>query len=186
MQPITFGLTGREFQTSFNVEKYVALAYQQPRGKLLQELVELDWVEWCDRVSQSPWKAYWRRSKYWKQQCTTPGDMLCLDGSCGGVPLVIFSSAVWGFGVEGWLKKTGRAANAPLYELLKLQGVSNPKSVRHRTHMIDDKLYRGCRLVLPAEFGELDRWLEPLWQKACKQFEDRLMTAAQPLLTPAT
>ena len=36
MQPITFGLTGREFQDSFNTEKYVALACQQPRGRLLR------------------------------------------------------------------------------------------------------------------------------------------------------
>ena len=39
MRPLTFGLTGREFQESFNVEKYVALACQQPRGILLQQLV---------------------------------------------------------------------------------------------------------------------------------------------------
>ena len=30
----------------------------------------------------------------------------------------------------------------------------------------DDKIYRGCGLLVPCEFGELDRWLEPLWQEA--------------------
>ena len=167
MRPLTFGLTGKEFQNSFNVEKYVALACQQPRGKLLLEQVELHWVGWCDVVAQAPWKAYWKRSIYWKQQCTTPSDLLCPEGSCGNVPLMIFSSAVWGFGFEGWLKKAGRAANAPLHEVLKLQGVKDPKQIQHRTYLWDDKLYRGCGLQLPPEYGDLDRWLEPLWQKVC-------------------
>ena len=163
MRPLTFGLTGREFQESFNIEKYVALACQQPRGKLLLEQVELHWVEWCDVVAQAPWKAYWKRSIYWKQQCTTPSDLLCLDGCCGNVPLMIFSSAVWGFGFERWLKE-GRQ---PMYKILELQGVSSPKTIQHRTHLCDDKLYRGCGLELPPEYGDLDRWLEPLWQQVC-------------------
>ena len=167
MRPLTFGLTGREFQDSFNTEKYVALAYQQPRGKLLQQLVELNWVEWCDQVAHAPWKAYWKRSTYWKQRCTTPADLVCAEGSCGNVPLVIFSSAVWGFGVDHWLMKTGRAARAPLYEIMRLQQIKDPRIVTHRTHLWDDKLYRGCGIQLPAEYGDLDRWLEPLWQQVC-------------------
>lgn len=163
MRPLTFGLTGREFQDSFNTEKYVALACQQPRGKLLLEQVELHWVEWCDVVAQAPWKAYWRRSKYWKQQCTTPSDLLCPEGSCGNVPLMIFSSAVWGFGFERWLKESRK----PLYKILELQGVRGPGTVLHRTHLLDEKLYRGCGLQLPPEYGDLDRWLEPLWQQVC-------------------
>ena len=165
MQPLNFGLTGREFQNSFNVEKYTALAYQQPRGILLRQLVEQEWVEWCDRVAQAPWKAYWKRCRLWKQQCTTPSDQPCSEGSCGNVPLAIYTSAVWGFGIEGWLMKQGRAANAPLYEILRLQEVANPRTVQHRTHLWDDKLYRGCGLQIPAEFGDLDRWLEGLWLK---------------------
>ena len=167
MRPITFGITGKEFQDSFNTEKYVALACQQPRGQLLLDQVNLHWADWCDVVAQAPWKAYWRRSKYWKQQCTTPSDVLCPEGCCGNVPLMIFSSAVWGFGFEGWLMKTSLAANAPLQEVLRLQGLSNPKNVQNRTHLWDDKLYRGCGLHLPYEYGDLDRWLEPLWQQVC-------------------
>lgn len=167
MRPLTFGLTGREFQNSFNTEKYVALACQQPRGVLLRQLVEQQWVEWCDLVAQAPWKAYWKRSKYWKQQCVTPSNAPCVEGSCGTVPLVIFSSAVWGFGFEGWLKKPSRVVNAPLHEVLKLQGVKDPKAIQNRTHLWDDKLYRGCGMQLPPEYGDLDRWLEPLWQQVC-------------------
>ena len=144
MQPITFGITSREFQCDFDVEKYVALACQQPRSILLQQLVEQEWVEWCDVV------------------------------------------AVWGVGFDGWLMKTSLAANAPLYEVLRLQGLSNPKNVQNRTHLWDDKLYRGCGLHLPPEYGYLDRWLEPLWQQVCKQYEYGLKNSAQPLFTSAT
>ena len=164
MQPLTFGLTGREFQDTFNTEKYVAIACQQPRGKLLQQQVELNWLDWCDRVAQAPWRSYWKRSKYWKQPCRTPADQPCPNGRCGNVPLVIYSCAVWGFGIEGWLKNS----KAPLYELLRLQELRDPKSVRNRTYLWDDKLYRGCGVQLPSEFGELDRWLEDMWQSVCK------------------
>lgn len=167
MQPLTFGLTGREFQEIFNVEKYTAMAYQQPRGLALQDLVEERWDDWCDTVTRAPWRTYWKRSAYWKQQCRTPRDQLATISGCGSVPLVIFSRAVWGFGIEEWLKMRGRAARKPLYEILHLQGVRDPRIITQRTHMLDDKLYRGCGLQLPAEFGDLDRWLEPLWQQVC-------------------
>ena len=163
MRPLTFGLTGREFQDSFNTEKYVALACQQPRGIILRQLVEQQWVEWCDMVAQAPWKAYLKRSKYLKQQCTTPSNELCSEGSCGNVPLMIFSSAVWGFGFEKWLKESRK----PMYKILELQGVKDPKTIQNRTHLWDDKLYRGCGLQLPPEYGALDRWLESLWQQVC-------------------
>lgn len=172
MEPLNFGITGREFQEIFNVEKYVALAYQQPRGVLLQQLVELHWEEWCDIVLHAPWKTYWKKSKYWKQQNVTPSDLLCTMGGCGSVPLTIYSCAIWGFGVEQWLTKTGRAARAPAYEILKLQEVQYPRTILNRTHMWDEKLLRGCGMQMPSEFGYLDRWLEPLWQKACKQLEE--------------
>ena len=168
MQPLTFGLTGREFQESFNVEKYIALAYQQPKGQLLQQLVELHWEDWCDIVLRAPWKTYWKKSKYWKQQNVTPSDLLCTVGGCGSVPLTVFSAAVWGFGVEEWLKKTGRAKRAPLYEILRLQGVNEPRLIAQRKNMLDEKLLRGCGMQLPSEFGDLDRWLEPLWQQVCR------------------
>ena len=167
MQPLTFGITGREFQETFNVEKYTALAYQQPRGKLLQQMVEERWDDWCEIVAKAPWKTYWKRSKYYKQQCVSPVDSVCPAYGCGTVPLAIYSCAVWGFGVEEWLKLTGRKARTPLYEILKLQGVRDPRVITQRKNMLDEKLLRGCGMQMPAEFGDLDRWLEPLWQQAC-------------------
>ena len=190
MRPLTFGLTGREFQESFNLEKYIALAYQQPKGKLLQQMVEERWLDWVDTVANAPWRTYWKKSKYWKQPGYTPGNMHYDDARCGNVPLTIYSSAVWGFGIDGWLKKPGVSPQAPVYDVLLLQNVKDPRIVRNRTHMWDDKLYRGCGLQLPAEFGYLDRWLEPMWQEVCKQAEladqVRLKNAAQPLFRSAT
>lgn len=167
MRHINFGITGKEFQETFNTEKYTALAYQQPRGIILQELVEVNWEDWCYIVAGAAWKTYWKKSRYWKQQNVTPGDLLCTVGGCGSVPLTIYSSAIWGFGVEEWLKKTGRGKRAPVYEILKLQGVKDPRVIMQRTHMWDEKLLRGCGMQMPSEFGYLDRWLEPLWQQAC-------------------
>ena len=190
MKYINFGITGREFQESFDTEKYVAIAFQQPRGKLLQQMVEERWDDWCYIVAKAPWKTYWKRSKYWNQRCMTPSDNTCSVISCGNVPLTVYSCAVWGFGVEEWLKKQGRAARTPVYEILKLQGVRDPRTIMNRTHMWDEKLFRGCGMQMPAEFGDLDRWLEPLWQQACRQYEYELKSnaadAAQPLFMSAT
>lgn len=167
MRYINFGITGREFQETFNVEKYTALAYQQPRGKLLQQMVEEHWDEWCEIVAKAPWKTYWKKSKYYKQQCVSPGDSVCPVYGCGTIPLAIYSCAVWGFGVEEWLKLTGRKARAPVYEILKLQEVKDPRTILGRKNMWDEKLLRGCGMQMPSEFGYLDRWLEPLWQQVC-------------------
>lgn len=167
MRYINFGITGREFQETFNVEKYTALAYQQPRGKLLQQLVEEHWDDWCEIVAKAPWKTYWKKSKYYKQQCVSPGDSARPVYGCGTVPLAIYSCAVWGFGIEEWLKLTGRKARAPVYEVLRLQEVKDPSTILGRKNMWDEKLLRGCGMQMPSEFGYLDRWLEPLWQQVC-------------------
>lgn len=177
-RPIDFGLTGNEFQEVFNVEKYIALAYQQPKGLLLQEQVELRWEEWCNKVAEAPWLRYWKRSKHMKEQCVTPADLLCLVSGCGNVPLAIFSSAVWGFGIDGWLKIPNmplrplsrtckKQVNPPAMEILKLQGIKSPNI--SRTYDWDDKLYRGCGMCIPPEYGELDRWLQPMWEKICSK-----------------
>ena len=165
MQSLTFGLTGREFQDSFNTEKYIALAYQQPRGVALQKLVVANWAEWCSLVAKAPWRTYWKKSRYYRQQCVDTNGTLLPEIRCGNIPLAVYSTAVWGFGVEGWLRIPVRRTRTPLYEILKLQGVQNTKSINSRNHMWDDKLYRGCGVLLPAELGELDRWLESLWQQ---------------------
>lgn len=163
MSTIDFGITDVEFQKSFNTEKYVAIAFQQPKGLEMRSMVEKNWSEWASIVTEAPWRNHWRKSVYIRQTSVTPSGASYVDEGCGNVPLVIYTTAVWGFGVEEWLKKQGRAAKSPVYEILRLQGVREPRVLTQRKHMWDDKLQRGCGILLPAEFGWLDRWLEPMW-----------------------
>lgn len=81
------------------------------------------------------------------------------------VASAIFSSAVWGFGVERWLRDwveqgidggEARGArnrvNAAMREILRLQGVSRPNSAR-------TYFWHGA---LPCEYYDLDVWLKSL------------------------
>lgn len=173
MQPLQFGLTGRKFQDSFNVEKYEAMAYMQPRGIELTKLVTQNWMQWADIVEEARWFRYWKLSTYCNQAIEAPGRIPIMDwATCGNVPLAIYNSAVWGFGIEHWVavsasKGTRGKANKPAHEILKLQNVSRANN--QRSNMWDDKLLRGCGIMLPTEYGELDRWLEPMWQRVCKE-----------------
>ena len=163
MQTVNFSITSKELQKSFNTEKYVAIAFQQPKGIKMRDMVEDHWSEWASIVAEAPWRGYWKKSVYIRQPSVTPSGAAYVDEGCGNVPLAIYTTAVWGFGVEGWLKKQGRAANSPIREIIRLQGVREPKVIGQRKSMWDDKLQRGCGIILPAEFGWLDRWLEPMW-----------------------
>ena len=163
MQTVNFGITGKELQKSFNTEKYVAIAFQQPKSIKMRDMVEDQWSEWASIVAEAPWRGYWKKSVYMRQPNVTPSGASYVDEGCGNVPLAIYTTAVWGFGVEEWLKTQGRAANSPVREIIRLQGVREPKVIGQRKNMWDDKLQRGCGIILPAEFGWLDRWLEPMW-----------------------
>lgn len=164
-QLINFGLTGREFQDHFNVEKYTALACQQPRGLKLQQLVEEHWSEWCTIVDEACWLRYWKHSNEIQQPCVTPSDKHVSVSRCGNVPLAVYSCAVWGFGLDGWMSDGSKKGTKAMYAIGALQKVKIPCT--GRTVEIDDKLYRGCGLMLPPEFGDLDRWLEPMWRQVC-------------------
>lgn len=175
-RPITYGIPSDEIQGVFNVDKYVALAYQQPKGVLLQEQVETRWEEWCRKVAEASWLRNWRRSKHYRAQCVTPADMCCLVYGCGNVPLAIYGSAVWGFGIDGWLKvpdvtfqPLGNASNRELNlassEILRLQGHSRTQVTR--AYGWDDPILRSCGMCMPPEYGDLDRWLQPMWDRVC-------------------
>lgn len=178
VRPIDFGLKGSEFQDVFNVDKYIALAYQQDSGILLMDQVLEHWPDWCKIVANAPWLRYWKRSGSIQEPCVTPEDNACPVVGCGNVPVTIFSTAVWGFGIDGWLRIPGRPfrplsrdtagrgpVNPALREILRLQNAQKTKT--ERKYMWDDKLYRGCGIQLPPEFGELDRWLQPMWEQVC-------------------
>lgn len=189
-----FSLSGRTIQDSFDVSKYKALAGGSVVGHKLSKLVEDHWVEWLKICSNAPWLKNWPRSQFYKQQTVdgTPpsGEPLPHEWlkEAGPKPqpsiaLVLYVEAVWGYGMSNWpasayergaghygqrnaesvatsLKKYSDAMSM----VLSLQNVKAPNM--QRTYFWDDAIYRGCGFLVPCEFGDLDRWLEPYWQQA--------------------
>ena len=178
------GLTGKEHQEAFTDEKYRALAGGSPAGKALQILVDEHWLEWLELVENAPWLRSWTRSPlYVKKNAVAQGvdgtDLPSgemVDGAVRykqrKIASAIYAEAVWGYGMADWLRgkhvhagtDARTKANTALRTIYNLQGLTCPNPSRNFTW--DDKIYRGCGLLVPCEFGELDRWLEPLWVEA--------------------
>lgn len=167
-------LTEQEHQDTFSDEKYRALAYGSPQGKVLQTLVDTHWIEWLEIVETAPWLRSWTRSPlYVKKQST---QAVVVDDPSGKtlpnaahfkqyrIANAIYSNAVWGYGLSNWLRGEAAVAKTALHTIYKLQNLTRPNPLRNYTW--DDKIYRGCGALVPCEFGELDRWLEPLWLEA--------------------
>lgn len=193
-KPMDFGLAGRETQESIDDEKYMSLAYSNPRGIALADLVEEHWHEWVAKVEAAPWLRNWVRSPLRGQVATTPRGKICervaKDADLApwsGIALAIYTNTVWGMGLDRWLRgpaqtleqasktRLGAAGgktrvNEPMICILKLQNVKCPNQAR--TYMWDDVLYRGCGLHVPVEVGELDRWLEPLWLEVLEREQE--------------
>lgn len=185
------GLSGKEHQEAFTDEKYRALAGGNPAGKALQILVDEHWLEWLELVENAPWLRSWTRSPLYVKKSETAqgvdgtdlpsGEMV--DGAARykqrKIASAIYAEAVWGYGMADWLRgkhiKAGTdartKANTALRTIYNLQGLTCPNPSRNFTW--DDKIYRGCGLLVPCEFGELDRWLEPLWVEAQEQTKAR-------------
>lgn len=196
-QIFDFGLNGREVQDTFNLTKYKELAYRSPRGTRLSALVEERWSAWLQIVDEAPWLSSWRRSPHLVRsvdgvsaptatpptltpvhstRATTPFGAQVEPGHQAYIALYIYIAAVWGYGILGWLsdpkKRQGdisadtRNSHA-LKSLYELQGVKRPNLAR--TYLVDDSIYRGTGLIVPCEFGDLDRWLEPMWFEVCQE-----------------
>ena len=193
-QTFDFGLNGREIQDTFNLTKYKELAYRSPRGTRLSALVEERWSTWLQIVDEAPWLSSWRRSPHLVRSvdeaptpapahstrkhapATTPFGAQVEPGHQAYIALYIYIAAVWGYGILGWLsdptKRQGdisadtRNSHA-LKSLYELQGVKRPNLAR--TYLVDDSIYRGTGLIVPCEFGDLDRWLEPMWFEVCQE-----------------
>ena len=185
------GLSGKEHQEAFTDEKYRALAGGNPAGKALQILVDEHWLEWLELVENAPWLRSWTRSPLYVKKNETAqgvdgtdlpsGEMV--DGATRykqrKIASAIYAEAVWGYGMADWLRgkhiKAGTdartKANTALRTIYNLQGLTCPNPSRNFTW--DDKIYRGCGLLVPCEFGDLDRWLEPLWVEAQEQTKAR-------------
>lgn len=177
------GLTGREHQESFTDEKYRALAGGSPRGKALQQLVDEHWLEWLETVENALWLRNWSRSPLYVKPNADAGvddtDLPSGESARGieyykqrKIASAIYAEAVWGYGMADWLRgkhvhagtDARTKANTALRTIYNMQALSCPSATRKYTW--DDKIYRGCGLLVPCEFGELDRWLEPLWVEA--------------------
>ena len=189
-QTFDFGLNGREVQDTFNLTKYKELAYRSPRGTRLSALVEERWSTWLQTVDEAPWLSNWRRSPHLVRSvdealaprkhapATTPFGAQVEPGHQAYIALYIYIAAVWGYGILGWLSDSTKrqgdisadARNShALKSLYELQGVKRPNLAR--TYLVDDSIYRGTGLIVPCEFGDLDRWLEPMWFEVCQEFQ---------------
>lgn len=184
-----FGLSGREHQAKFTDEKYRALAGGSPQGKTLQMLVDEHWLEWLEIVETAPWLRNWVRSSLYVKT-NSPAKVAAAQVAGGSdlptgetidasrtfvqhkIASAIYAEAVWGYGMAGWLRgkkvimgtDVNTRTNNALRTIYNLQGITCPS--HSRKHLWDDRIYRGCGMLIPYEFGELDRWLEPLWLKA--------------------
>ena len=186
-QTFDFGLNGREIQDTFNLTKYKELAYRSPRGTRLSALVEERWSNWLQTVDEAPWLSNWRRSPHLVRSvdgtshhapATTPFGAQVEPGHQAYIALYIYIAAVWGYGILGWLSdpeqrkgdiSADARTNHALKSLYELQGVKRPNLAR--TYLVDDSIYRGTGLIVPCEFGDLDRWLEPMWFEVCQEFQ---------------
>ena len=180
-QMFDFGLTGRDAQNEFNLEKYKELACGSPRGATLAQIVDERWIQWLRIVDDAPWLRNWHKSllladsrrSLGSDSCllkeSTPLGRVLVDGELGHqdrIAYSIFAEAVWGYGVLGAIGTNSRVkSSSALRCIWKLQNVKSPSTTRK--YMFDDAIYRGTGLLVPCEFGDLDRWLEPLWFEAC-------------------
>lgn len=193
-----FGLSGKDTQEDFNIDKYKAIAYSSPVGTRMMRLVEERWPDWVRLVDDAPWLRNWSKSVLnadsertadWLKMGRTPmGNTLPSNaGHQTRIALVLFVEAVWGYGVMEWFKTvdatdesgvtrskivhsgsvgtdTRVKSNSAVRTIWKMQNIHCPS--QSRKYLVDDAIYRGTGLVVPSEFGDLDRWLEPIWNEA--------------------
>lgn len=72
------------------LDKYKALAYQSPLGKILSLKVEQDWDSWIFLLEKNNIPTIFKNLGYPKPPECCPRD--------------IYAAAIWGYGVSGWLE----------------------------------------------------------------------------------
>lgn len=165
------GLTGREVQDEFSAAKYKAMVGGNPQGRELIRLADEHWSDWLIKVSNAPWLRNWQRSQLYSSKVD---DMYTPLGRKVGdsrlairhnrIAEAIYATAVWGFGMDNWLNTKNTQRGPAMQTILKMQRVRYPNAAR--TYMWDGPIYRGCGIFIPCEYGDLDRWLAPLWEEA--------------------
>lgn len=175
-QVFDFGLTGRETQENFTADMYKAIAYSSSAGVQLDALVHKHWNQWVQLVAEAPWLKNWTRSYlYPKADVGVTRDQLrSVLSNWETLAQALYVEAVWGYGIRDWLhgeaaviskdhkggKKYSFGTNEALRRILELQCSRWPSDTR--TYLWDQKIYMGCGILVPCEFGDLDRWLRSL------------------------
>lgn len=131
----------------FDTKKYVALAYGSPAGVELARLVEAKWPDWVRLVEEARWRVNWPKNKPSEEVAKT-----------------VYASAVWGFGISGWLREGHPTEKRDMMRPLanaryEDQDIANSPAAS----MIHPEMRE---LGMPVEFGDLDIWLETLWVPA--------------------
>ena len=147
-------------------DKYIDLAGQNPTGvKLLRE-VEQEWQDWLNIVRGASWLRYYAKTE---PGCSPMGVQQV--GPESELALQIFSSAVWGFGLEKWLSTKG--VYKPMYPYGQALDINLPSQTIMRLRqprvilkeaLWDLELHTSTRMLIPSEYVALDCWLEPLYQ----------------------
>lgn len=153
------GLTMYEGVSAFNTDKYIHIAGRNPLGLAMLDRIEKNWIQWVEKVEHSDWLRNWKRSPHYNKAGTSPAGASVEDYyKHSAVATTIFTLAVWGIGVDGWLR-TPSKNNKHIHDAFhKAQGVTKPSAAR--TYDCDPVYYNCCGLFIPYELGELDRWIE--------------------------
>ena len=150
----------------FNVVKYQALAYMvKPYGPKMVDAVEEDWRTWLQIVSKAEWLKKWKHYRAVHSLSTTPkGEVLDLspeDSRINSIAILIYSNAIWGFGIEEWLKNT-TCARLGYVSAVDASIIKTRKEPSNK-NFYDQQVLEKSNLLIPREYGDLDRWLEKLW-----------------------
>lgn len=138
-----------------NTSKYIALALASPAGLSWRAKVEEAWPQWLQHVEDAPWLRNFRDSPLLKikTRARTPWGAI-VDGwpryPHHGVADAIFSTVVWGFGVEQrhWTEDYWKQQCLRLCSNYSV-GIYGRNGSRRE-------------VGFPVMFQELDDWLESL------------------------
>lgn len=127
-----------------DTRKYIALAYGSPAGIELAKLVDERWNDWISIVERAPWRNNWSEIR-----------------DSGKVARSIYVSAVWGFGILGWLRSERLTPHGEMMApLLKAQERERVPDMLYNPTYYHPNLRQS---KVPWEYGDLDIWLETLW-----------------------
>ena len=170
-------------------QKYHALLYwtKEP-GPTFRRLVERDWNSWQHEVAEAPWLRNWRKSDLYDKPGLTPGGFPAktvygflqdnrISVEVGAIAQTVYSDVVWGFVAEKWLqfpwgvepssltnKKGSMRPTKMQLRIMELQKLEVGAS--GATIEFDQQIQQQLGILIPVEFGDLDRWLEKVWLQA--------------------